>query len=711
MTPGAGRSHLASGELVQWYRIERLLGSGGFGITYLATDTNLDRQVAIKEFFPPDLVTRQADNRLEAASPASDQPYRDGLRRFLIEARTLVKFAHPAIVRVFSVFEANQTAYLVMEYEDGEDLKSHLAVPGRLSEDYLKDIFLQIADGLEQVHQRGFIHRDIKPSNIIVRRDGSAVLLDFGATRPAGEAGHTTYVSGGYTPLEQVQRDLPVGPWTDIYSLAATLYCMITGAAPASATRRLAAMARESADPLLPASELGEASYSAPFLAAVDAALQFHGEDRPQTLPEWTALFAPGLSSPRPDTETRQAGERVGRSSKPVRPLAWRRQRLRRRAGIAIAALLVVGGGAWGMLQWQEHRRVAGMMARAEAGFENGEYVAVALPIYREILAGKPEHPPALARIEEIQRLQEALIRRLLDQQRLASASAALKAYVDSGGEPSSIRKFSEALSSAREQRQTDAEFEAISMLIRENEYATALERLEQLKARVPDDSRTAGLAVLAADGIERQRQRQLAEAERSRAAFQAQQRTDGELQRRIEAANRRQRARRLAYEDRIRKVESALASGEISSARRELEIANTYQIDDALLQQLRVQLEREERFQREAFSEQDQRYAERQFELLARAIEQNNVAAVSSLTESGSNRQRLFARLMRQYSRVEVELKNFRLSTNPKLARAQLKIVSLTLPNGDTVYPSQSYQSTSLELQRYADRWTAVRW
>jgi serine/threonine protein kinase len=710
MTAGSGRSPLARGDRVAWYRIERLLGSGGFGLTYLATDTNLDRPVAVKEFFPPGLATRLPDNRLEAAGPASDQPFREGLARFLSEARTLVKFSHRSIVRVYSVFEANQTAYLVMEYEDGEDLKTHLAASGRLDEQYLKGIFLQIADGLEQVHQRGFIHRDIKPANIIVRRDGTAVLLDFGATRPAGEVGHTTFVSGGYSPLEQVQRDLPVGPWTDIYSLAATLYSMITGKAPASATRRLAALARNSEDPLQPAAALEGHQYSAAFLGAIDAALEFHAQDRPQTLPEWTALFSPEPVDDVVAQPTHASAART-RSTQPTRPLAWRQRRRRRRVLGGLAAALLGGGLVVALQQWQSHRQIASLWEQAEAGYENGEYVDVALPIYREILALKPAHNDALERIDEIQRLQEALIGRLLRQQRLDSAGSALRVYIDSGAEPSSIRKFSEALASARDAQQIDAEFETIGLLIQADEHAAAAARLNQLSARAPDDSRIASLVALASEGVSRQQRERVIANQRAREAELARQRTESELQRRIEAANRRQRARRAAYDDRIAKVEIALTNGEIVTARRELDIAETYQIDDVELQLLRVRLEREEAFQRDSFSDSDRRYAQQQFEQLERAIEQNNTSAISVLTGGTGSRRQLFTQLLRQYSRVEIDLKNFRVSENPKLARAELEIVSLTMPNGDTVYPSRSYQSTNLEIRRYVDRWTPILW
>ena len=129
---------LTEGDLIQWYRVEKILGRGGFGVTYLATDTNLDHVVAIKEYLPGSLVRRQPDHTLVAVTESTQAQYSDGLQRFLREARTLVKFRHPNIVRVMAVFEANNTAYLVMEYEEGEQFKEYVKRVGGVAESKLK---------------------------------------------------------------------------------------------------------------------------------------------------------------------------------------------------------------------------------------------------------------------------------------------------------------------------------------------------------------------------------------------------------------------------------------------------------------------------------------------------------------------------------------------------------------------------------------------
>jgi len=199
------RNALKPGFKFQWYVIERVLGQGGFGITYLALDTNLDQHVAIKEYLPSDLATRDEDSSVTPLSNECDDRYHWGLDRFISEARTLARFKHPNIVRVYNVFDMNNTAYMTMEYEQGDSLQDIFTDKKTLSQDELMNILLPILNGLELVHSQGFIHRDIKPANIFIRKDQTPVLLDFGSARMAlgkKTVTLTSIITPGYAPFE-----------------------------------------------------------------------------------------------------------------------------------------------------------------------------------------------------------------------------------------------------------------------------------------------------------------------------------------------------------------------------------------------------------------------------------------------------------------------------------------------------------------------------
>ena len=278
-----------------WYRISRVLGHGGFGITYLALDTNLEQAVAIKEYLPGSIATRGPDHQVLPLTPDHEPDYRWGLERFISEGRTLARFDHPAIVRVLSVFEAHGTAYLVMRFERGQTLGAELKEKKTLPEERVRAVIDTCMDGLETVHAAGFIHRDIKPANIYLRDDGHAVLIDFGSARQALSE-HTqtltTLVSPGYAPFEQYQSDgKQQGPWTDIYALAATAYRCVTGIAPMAAVDRGRGILDSKGDPLHKCSELATGDYSPNLLAAIDAGLSFHSDERPQNIAAWRAAL------------------------------------------------------------------------------------------------------------------------------------------------------------------------------------------------------------------------------------------------------------------------------------------------------------------------------------------------------------------------------------------------------------------------------------
>ncbi len=287
---------LATGSMLFEYRIDGVLGQGGFGITYLATDVNLNARVAIKEYLPSDFAHRSADQSVFPLWPEDRTLYQEGLDSFLVEARTLATFRHANIVRVARFFEANHTAYAVLEYEKGKSLKQWWVKQSNLPEQEILTLLLPLLDGLAIVHESGFLHRDIKPDNIYVREEnGSLVLLDFGSARETAcqdPAVLSNVVTPGYAPAEQYVGG-EQGPWTDIYAFGATLYWMISGAKPPPAPTRL-----DECDPMEPAIQAGKGRYSEDFLRAIDWALKPQAKDRPQNVESFArALFAAHAAS------------------------------------------------------------------------------------------------------------------------------------------------------------------------------------------------------------------------------------------------------------------------------------------------------------------------------------------------------------------------------------------------------------------------------
>lgn len=289
------RNALAPGREVNGYTIDRVLGQGGFGITYLAREIRLDRLVAIKEYLPQQLAIREGDMSVHPSDDTEGELFKWGLERFLAEARTLAQFQHPNIVPVFAAFEANNTGYMVMQYERGESLGDILQRRKVMEEDELLKLLLPILGGLREVHARSFIHRDIKPDNIFIRENGSPVLLDFGSSRQALGVKtqiFTVLISTGYSPFEQYSTGgKDQGPWTDIYGLAATLYRAVVGKKPPDAADRSHSILAREEDLFISLQDLVGGRFSTRFLAAIDHGLAFRPHDRPQSVDAWLAEF------------------------------------------------------------------------------------------------------------------------------------------------------------------------------------------------------------------------------------------------------------------------------------------------------------------------------------------------------------------------------------------------------------------------------------
>lgn len=719
---------LKEGELVQWYRIEEVLGRGGFGVTYLATDTNLDHKVAIKEYMPGWAVERLSDNSLVPLSDKVRPDFDLGVSNFLREARTLVKFRHPNIVRVMTVFEANNTAYLVMEYEEGEEFKAYVQRGAGIDESSLTSLILRIVDGLDQVHQYGFLHRDIKPVNLIIRNDGTPVLLDFGAARPAdGEGAHTAYVSAGYTPIEQYQEGdgMEVGPWTDIYALGATLYYAISGKTPVGPTGRLAALVRKSPDPLEPALSIGSGRYSDPFLEAIDWALSFRPADRPRNLTEWRdALDASSALEEqrlRPDTrnshqplmgdypaaDQRSPSHRYRESQVRQRSSREKKSPALRWLLTLCAGFLLAVAGSWLYRGYLERSAFDALIVQANGEFDKGMYVEGAVPLYRQVLAADPDNLVARSKLEKIEEIVLTRVNVELDSGEFEQADRSVGELRKISSNDETINDLVLRLQIARRNQATEDRLNQAQSVNQSGDHQQALALLGELRAERQDDPRVKKIEADAQAAIDagQARESQLAQQR------DAQKRKEAANDRRIEAANRRARQRRQTYNSYLSNAENAVSDGDIETARDWLDDARSLQINDSRLSELESQVVAQETYQRKPLSEYEVSYATGQFNALRRAIGSKNQQAIVALTEGSPTRQGLFDTLFKRYTRLDAKIVDVKTALDPKRVTAKLRIETMTLPNGDIVYPSPAYRDSELTLNRERYGWSQIIW
>ena len=339
------RDSLRVGTELAAYEIEAVLGAGGFGVVYRARHQLLDSAVALKEYYPVDLAVREG-NAVHPRSAGYREAFEDGLYRFRDEAKRLIELNdHPAIVGCRDFFLANGTAYLVMEYVDGEPLSRLLLARERAGRPFDETDLLAVVEplleGLGHVHSAGVVHRDIKPSNILIRRvDERPILIDFGAAKQkvADYTKSLAPYTDGFAAMEQVAEG-EIGPWTDLYAIGAVMWRMVAGGRasldspkPAKVERRANAQLRGAADPLPSVRRLGWGRFSERVLTAIEGCLELNATDRPQTCIEVLELLR---KSAQPEVRESPPPERAV-------PLGHSRPMPKRSRGVAFAALVIV---------------------------------------------------------------------------------------------------------------------------------------------------------------------------------------------------------------------------------------------------------------------------------------------------------------------------------------------------------------------------------
>ena len=274
------RDTLPAGTVVDCYSIIKMIGSGGFSLIYLAEDEDNQDQVVIKEYLPKKLAYRDNQLNVQVLEADKKDPFNKGRKLFYQEAKALATLRHPNIVNVRTFFLANNTAYLVMDYEQGKNLGNYIKQrKGGLSTKFLLTVFPGVLDALNLIHSEGHLHLDIKPSNIHLRPGGNPLLLDFGAVHQfaTSRSGQTSQVvTPGFAPVEQYYSSGYVGPWSDVYAIGATMRACIEGQPPPSAIERHAK------DTLKPAATQYRRKYPAYLLEIIDWAMEVDPLLRPQ---------------------------------------------------------------------------------------------------------------------------------------------------------------------------------------------------------------------------------------------------------------------------------------------------------------------------------------------------------------------------------------------------------------------------------------------
>jgi serine/threonine protein kinase len=288
---------LPDGHRLEDYTIERQLSLGGFSIVYLASDAEGNR-VAIKEYLPNSLALRAEGDIRPQITPEHESAFRYGMKCFFEEGRSLARLSHPNVIRVLNFFRANDTVYMVMEYERGRTLQEFIQTHREgMSEPFIRGVFTRLLNGLREVHSHKLLHLDLKPANIYLRSDNTPVLIDFGAARQtlaADEPMLKPMYTPGFASPEHYGSRKDLGPWSDIYSVGASMYACLAGSAPQAASDRYAH------DTLQPAMMRWEGQYSDRLLEIMDWCLNLNHFYRPQSVFALQKALVEAVTPPEP---------------------------------------------------------------------------------------------------------------------------------------------------------------------------------------------------------------------------------------------------------------------------------------------------------------------------------------------------------------------------------------------------------------------------
>jgi TPR repeat protein/serine/threonine protein kinase len=601
---------LPTGHRLDSLRIARVLGAGVTGITYLAEEGALGRQVAVKEYFPAGLALRRGGLAGVAAKDAASRAaFERGLAEFRSQARALVAVEHANLGRAERLVETGGTAYLVSPFVGGESLAAVLGRRGVLTETELGDLLAPLLDGLAALHAAGLTHRDVKPANILLRNGGAPILVDAGVARRVAPQPLGPVPAQPYAAIELHGEAQAVGPPADLYALGAVLYRGVAGFHPPAAFERRGALRRGRTDPYRPAAAAAARAFAPAILSAIDACLAVEAAGRPQSIAALRVRLAGGLqlAASAPGDETLaaaslppRAGLAIPPSPRPPAPATLspaparripaggsRLTTLRRGAVVALS-IAVTAGFSYGVLRLVESRQ--GHVDGAAVAREQAEFS-------RQVFAVETELRRAAEQAEQERRRAEALRKREAEMAAARALEAELRAAIEAAGradlerqraaaEQERLRREAEAARTERERRETEeamrlaAELRAAveTALHRDDLRRTAeAEAAERARRETEEAMRLAAELRNAIDTAlredQRRRQEEVLRLDEERRAREEALRLEADLRAAVEAAWRRDQQRRAAevqrFEEERRAAEEALQRAEAEAAER----------------------------------------------------------------------------------------------------------------------------------------------